>query len=214
VFTKLVFDRCSPSEVVAVDPVRAQIDYARCRLDSRNVDFRVADAQFLPFADGCFEVVTSALVLNFIADPIRALTEMRRVTSAGGLVAAYLWDFENELSPSGPFRSGLRRFGIDVPDIPGTSISAMDAIRSAFTQARFGQIATHAIDIPISFPNFDAFWRAQTLGHSPVAGIITSLPAPDQVSLAERIRSGLPTSSDGRIEYLSRANAVRACVSN
>ena len=45
----------------------------------------------------------------------RALAEMRRVARPAGLVAAYVWDFAEELSPSAPLRRAMRRLGADVP---------------------------------------------------------------------------------------------------
>src|ERR1035437_10386376 len=65
VFTELVLDTCSPAAVVAVDPAAAQIDYARKQSVAQRADFRVADAQALPFPDRTFDVVASALVINF-----------------------------------------------------------------------------------------------------------------------------------------------------
>jgi ubiquinone/menaquinone biosynthesis C-methylase UbiE len=63
VFTQLVLETCAPEAVVAIDP------------DGANRLRPQADAQALPFPDRYFEVITSALVLDFIPDRRRALTE-------------------------------------------------------------------------------------------------------------------------------------------
>ncbi len=39
------------------------------------------------------DVVSSALVLNFIPDKAAALTEMQRVLRPGGLLSFYVWDY-------------------------------------------------------------------------------------------------------------------------
>jgi ubiquinone/menaquinone biosynthesis C-methylase UbiE len=52
-----------------------------------NVSFDVGDIHSLPFNDDTFDVVHAHQVLQHIADPIKALKEMRRVTKPGGLVA-------------------------------------------------------------------------------------------------------------------------------
>ena len=52
------------------------------------------DAHDLPFQDGSFDVVYARYVLEHLADPVAALTEMRRVTCAGGRVAV----LENDTS--------------------------------------------------------------------------------------------------------------------
>ena len=137
VFTELVVDTCAPAMVSAVDPSSAQIDHARRQPVARRVDFRVGDAQALPFADGAFDVVAAALVINFIPDRPRALGEMRRVARAGGIVAGYVWDFAAERSPSGPLRVGMRQFGTDVPELPGTRDSSLRRARLAVSGGGF-----------------------------------------------------------------------------
>jgi hypothetical protein len=49
VFTELLLDTRSPAAAVAVDPAAAQIDYARSQRVAQRADFRVSDAQMLPF---------------------------------------------------------------------------------------------------------------------------------------------------------------------
>jgi ubiquinone/menaquinone biosynthesis C-methylase UbiE len=56
-------------------------------------DFCAVDARSLPFADGRFDAVISALALNFVPDPARAVAEFARVCVPGGVVAAYVWDY-------------------------------------------------------------------------------------------------------------------------
>ena len=48
----------------------------------------VADVHALPFPDRSFDVVHAHQVLQHVADPVRALREMRRVCRPGGTVAA------------------------------------------------------------------------------------------------------------------------------
>ncbi|MFT4305531.1 MAG: methyltransferase domain-containing protein [Microbacterium sp.] len=55
--------------------------------DAANVDFRVGDVHALPFEDDAFDVVHAHQVLQHVADPVRALREMARVTRPGGIVA-------------------------------------------------------------------------------------------------------------------------------
>lgn len=53
-----------------------------------NVELTVGDALELPFPDDAFDVVHAHQVLHHVADPVRALSEMRRVCRPGGVVAA------------------------------------------------------------------------------------------------------------------------------
>lgn len=52
-----------------------------------NVEFRVADVHALDFDDDTFDVVHAHQVLQHVADPVKALREMVRVTKPGGIVA-------------------------------------------------------------------------------------------------------------------------------
>src|SRR3954454_5701263 len=87
IFTELLAARCRPSRVTGVDPAQAQIELAAARIADTRVEFRMADAQALPFADASFDAVTAALVVNFVPDRKRALSEMRRVVRPSGVVA-------------------------------------------------------------------------------------------------------------------------------
>src|SRR5262245_9612706 len=73
ILTQLISDSCAPTSLFAVDPSEAQIAYARRGSAGSKAQFRLADAQELPFPDASFEVVVSALVMNFVPDRTRAM---------------------------------------------------------------------------------------------------------------------------------------------
>lgn len=67
-----------------------ELDLTRQTITERgmtNVDFRIADIHTLDFDDDTFDVVHAHQVLQHIADPVKALREMARVTKPGGIVA-------------------------------------------------------------------------------------------------------------------------------
>lgn len=210
VFTQLVLDRCAPASVAAVDPSAAQVAHAAATLAGWNAVFQVADAQALPFPDASFDLVASALVINFVPDRPRALAEMRRVARPGALVAGYVWDFESERSPSWPMRRALREIGAEVAAAPGAADSGLPALRSLFEQAGLEDVATRAIDVGLSFPDFDALWRSQTPSYSPITKQIAAMDERDRARLVEALRAALPLGPDGAIEYSARAHAVKA----
>jgi ubiquinone/menaquinone biosynthesis C-methylase UbiE len=209
-FTELILDRCSPAAVFAIDRAQAQIQHACGKAVARRANFEVADAQALPFPDATFDVVASALVLNFVPDRSRAVSEMRRVARAGGVVAGYVWDFGAELSPSGPFRIGMRQVVSDLPVLPGTADAGLDALGSLFERVGFEEIATRSIDVTVSFADFEAYWVAQTPSYSPMTKLIAAMTFSDRARLIGAVRAAVPTRPDGRISYPARANAVKA----
>lgn len=68
----------------------AELDLSRSLARERglgNMSFHVEDVHDLSFEDGTFDVVHAHQVLQHVADPVQALSEMARVTRPGGIVA-------------------------------------------------------------------------------------------------------------------------------
>lgn len=103
--------RVRPGLVVGVDVADEVVSRARGLAASErvdNVEFRVADAYALPFADASFDLVHAHQVLQHLARPIDALREFRRVLKPGGLVAVRDVDYGGVIwSPASP---GLTRW--------------------------------------------------------------------------------------------------------
>jgi ubiquinone/menaquinone biosynthesis C-methylase UbiE len=79
-----------------VDVSEAMITEARRRTGETDshVSFRVADALTLPFEDSAFDICRTETVLQHVADPGQAVSEMVRVTRRGGRVGALELDQE------------------------------------------------------------------------------------------------------------------------
>ena len=212
VFTELLVDTCAPATVAAVDPSVEQVDLARSKPVAGRVDFRVADAERLPFKDGAFDVVASALVINFIPDRPRAIAEMRRVARPGGMVAGYVWDFTAGGSPTSSIRDGLSRIGAKPPVIHGADDSRLEALSTLFAGRGLKDIATRTIDVTMHFPDFDDFMQTQTPAYSPTGKAIAALSQSDREKLLESVRASLPTRIDGGVAFTARANAIKAYV--
>lgn len=212
VFTELIVDTAAPAAVFAVDPTAVQIEHARRQPVGQHADFQMGDSQALPFPDNTFDVVVSALVINFIPDRPKALAEMRRVGRAGGTVAGYVWDFAGERSPGSLLRIGLHEIGIAVADIPGAADSGLDALQSLFERAGLEQIANKAIDVTMPFASFDDLWRAQMQSFGPRGKAVAALSDADRARLIDKVRARLPAGPDGSVAYSARAHAIKARV--
>ena len=75
-----------------------------------------APAEALPFEDGSFGAAFAQLVVHFMSDPAAGISEMRRVTRPGGVVAVNVWDFQNQRAPQSLFFRALREVMPDVDD--------------------------------------------------------------------------------------------------
>ncbi len=96
--------------VVAVDGSQHMIDVARQRAEecALPVEFQLADAHQLPFADDSFDASRADRIFMHLESPAQALSEMRRVTRPGGRVLVYEVDFET-LTLDHPQRERTRR---------------------------------------------------------------------------------------------------------
>jgi SAM-dependent methyltransferase len=79
----------APSEVVGIDAGGAQLDRARDRARAADVpaSFREASVYALPFHDGEFDASFAHALFEHLAEPLRALGEIRRILKRGGFVA-------------------------------------------------------------------------------------------------------------------------------
>jgi len=81
------------AKVTSTDYVPELLDKARARVaaDSLEAEYRVADAEKLPFADGEFDVVVSTFGVMFAPDQARAASEMLRALRPGGRIGLANW---------------------------------------------------------------------------------------------------------------------------
>ena len=79
--------------VTSTDYVPALLDKGRARAAAEGlpVDFRVADAEDLPFKDGSFDAVLSTFGAMFTPDHTRPAREMLRVVRSGGRIGLANW---------------------------------------------------------------------------------------------------------------------------
>lgn len=80
-------------DVVATDyvPRLLELGAERAAADRMKIDFKVADAEALPFADGTFDVVVSTFGVMFTPDQERAAAEMLRACRPGGKIGLANW---------------------------------------------------------------------------------------------------------------------------
>lgn len=80
----------APGEAIGIDFQSAQVARATAFATERgvtNARFEVASAYALPFPDASFDAVFANTLLLHLAEPLRALREMRRVLTPDGVVA-------------------------------------------------------------------------------------------------------------------------------
>ncbi len=97
--TRKLRERLSPSlRLVATDLSKAMVDYARAKLVGKDIEWREADLQKLPFEDNRFGAVVCGFGIMFAPDRQAAFREARRVLATGGILLLNVWD-RIELNP-------------------------------------------------------------------------------------------------------------------
>jgi SAM-dependent methyltransferase len=134
-------------EVTGVDFVPSLLDRARERAAAERLDieFREADAESLPFADGTFDVIVSTFGVMFAPDQARAASELLRVCRPGGKIGLTTWPPEGfifELQRTAARYSPAPPNGFQPPVLWGTEtrlhellgkgVSSLSLIRKTF----------------------------------------------------------------------------------
>lgn len=209
--TATVLADCNPKSILATDPSKDFIAYAHAQMNDKRVRFEVADGQQLPAPNADFDVVASALVLNFIPDKAKALAEMKRVLRPKGLLSFYVWDY-----PGGGM-GFIDAFWKAAAAIDPAAQALDEATRFPFcTRSGLAQLCAEAglpapvvdaLKIETAFPDFESFWRPFTLGAGPAPGYCAKLPEEERNRLKAKLAEIV--GSTGPINLVGRAWAVR-----
>jgi SAM-dependent methyltransferase len=185
---------------------------ARSRRRDAHATFAVADARALPAAARSVDVVVCGIALNFVVPPDVAVAEMARVSRAGGVVAAYLWDYADGMQLMRHFwdaATALDPAAVELDEGRRFAICRPAALEALFRGAGLEDVESRAIEVPTRFRDFDDYWRPFLGGQGPAPGYAMSLDEGRRAALRERLRSRLPAAADGSIDLVARAWAVR-----
>ena len=204
-----ILTRCEPISVLGVDPSSAHVGWAGAQIQDSRAHFVIGDATSLP--NEVFDVVVSGLVLNFVPDPSAAVIAMRNVAPKG-IVAAYVWDYSGRMELMRHFWDAavaLDPAAAELDEGHRFQICRPERLESIWQDAGFTEVKTQAIDVPTVFRDFDDYWTPFLGGQAPAPGYAMSLEEEHRDALRDRIRHGLPSSSDGSIPLIARAWAVQ-----
>ena len=132
----------STGAVVGTDISEGMIEAARRRVVGRGVGpvrFVRSDAETLLFADASFDTALCALGLMYVAEPVRALDEMRRVLEPGGCAAAAVWGARQNCGWADIFPITDARVASDVCPL-FFHLGTKDMLARAFETAGFADI--------------------------------------------------------------------------
>lgn len=199
-------------EVVGVDPSEGFIGYAKQNNKSPRMTFEVGDAQALRYADASFDKTMALLVMNFVPDHVKAISEMRRVTRPGGVVAACVWDYDAGMEM-------LRFFWDEVlaldpamapKDERNMKLSHRGELSGLWKRAGLVQVREEPLTIEQRFKSFDDYWGSFLKGAGPGGAYVVALPAARRQQLEAQMKKRLlGDRSDGPFTLNARAWCVR-----
>lgn len=202
-------------EVVGIDPSPAYVEFARTRSPNPRIRFEVGDAQNLRLPDKSVDASLASLVINFIPDARKAVSEMRRVTKPGGTVAACVWDYNEGMTMLRVFWDAAVALDpaaekLDERHMP---YSRKGQLAALWTASGLADVEDTALEIQLDFASFDDYWAPFLNGQGPAGAYAVSLPAERRAALENRLRAAvLRGRPDGPFTMKARAWAVRGRV--
>lgn len=210
--SRAILATCAPARVDGSDFDAERVAYARQTIGDSRATFVAGDATALAAPDDTYDAVVNGLGFPAIRDTAGALADFRRATKPGGIVAAYLWDFDGEMQVLRYFWNAaaeLQPQAEDEDDIERFALCNPDRLAAAWRAAGFSDVAVRAIDARARFTSFDDYWQPFLRGDAPAQLHVASLAEAQRDDLRERLRRALPIAADGSIELVTRAWAVR-----
>jgi SAM-dependent methyltransferase len=196
-----------PDAVSAVDPSEPFVAAARQR--NPGVDVQRACAEQLPFADEAFDAALAQLVVHFMADPVRGIREMARVTRKHGLVAACVWDHAGGRGPLGVFWQAALELDRDAEDESQLAGARAGHLAQLFRAAGLHEVEEGVLSVDVEHRSFEEWWEPFTLGVGPAGNYVAGLEPSRQARLRERCRELLPAAP---FVVTARAWAARGLV--
>ena len=205
------------ASIDALDYEPEFVEAVNTRKGAASINVRQGDAMALPYESAQFDTALSLLVLHFVPDAVKAISEMVRVVKPGGVVAAAVWDAFGGM-PS------LRMFWDTVAAIHPAAeqrrcsllirpMTRPNELQTAFRQAGLSNVAATLLTIRMDFESFEDFWIPAVFGQGTHSEFLAGLPEPTQRRVESSVRAaylaGLP---DGPRSFASSAWAVRGLV--
>jgi SAM-dependent methyltransferase len=204
--------RMPSSRIVGIDPSEGFIAYAKKNAKSGRAQYEVGDAQALKFKEASFDNTLALLVMNFVPDHNKAAAEMRRVTRAGGVISACVWDYNAGMQ-------SLRFFwdeavaldpAIEPKDERHMKLSRQGQLGELWKKTGLVNVQEKPLTIDQAFASFDDYWGPFTKGAGPGGAYVVSLSDERRGQLEARMRKRLlGDRNDGAFTLKARAWCVR-----
>ena len=192
-------------EVTSTDYVQDLLRRGRERAEAERlpIEFKLADAEALPFTDGAFDVVTSTFGVMFAPNQDKAAAELLRVCRSGGKIGLANW------TPDSFIGQLFKTLGRYVPPTPGVMSPALWGTRERLAEFFAGSATIDITERAFvlryrSAQQWIEMWRSI---YGPLQKAFDSLTADKQAALASdlvALIASLNTSRDGTMAVPSK----------
>ncbi|HEV7845412.1 MAG TPA: class I SAM-dependent methyltransferase [Thermoleophilaceae bacterium] len=204
--TKRLLERVGAGNVAAADPSEPFVAAATER--APGADVRLAPAEELPWEENRFDAALSQLVVNFMRDADAGVSEMRRVTQPGGVVAACTWSYE-DMDMLREFWDAARRLDSGAPHEATTmSYRSVEDLKQLWQRVGLNGLQTDHLRVESAYTGFDELWEPFTHGVGPAGAYLAKLDPGQREQLRTEFFKGLGEPA-GEFTLSATACAVR-----
>jgi SAM-dependent methyltransferase len=146
------------AQVNGLDAAEALLAIARTRVPDG--DFHLGDVEALPYGDATFDAILAADVLAYVADPLAALCELRRVCTRQGRVVLAIWGAPEACEQAAIIRA-VRTLLPRPLDTDPFALSAPGVLDALIAEAGLTVLSSGAVACTAEYPDGELFWQAQ-----------------------------------------------------
>jgi ubiquinone/menaquinone biosynthesis C-methylase UbiE len=188
--------------VIGADISPAMLTAACARLGVGAFQPVAMDGQALAFRDGSFDAVVCQLGLQFFPDPVRGLTEFRRVLRPGRCTAVCVISTPARAPMWGVLAEALSRHLPEQRETLHLSFALADPERLAhlLKMAGFRDVRVQRETRPGTIASFDNYWAPIEAGTGQLPQAYLALPAARRQAVREEVEARLAVfETDGRL---------------
>ena len=184
--TGVLVDRLGSDAVAACDPSPGFV--AECAARHPGVRVELGRAEAIPFDSERFDHAMAQLVLHFVSEPDRAVSEMMRVVRPGGTVSACVWDFDDGMEMLRSFWDAALAIDPAAPDEARTLRFGREGeIARLLESAGMVEVVESTLGVSSDYADFTELWNGFLAGVGPAGAYCSSLGEGDR----QRLRAAL-----------------------
>ena len=204
-------------EIAAIDYSPVFVEEAIRRSTDPRIRIQRADACALPFEGNTFDRAFALLVLHFVPEAGKAVSEMRRVVRSGGVVAATVWDhlggmpgmrmmIDTVAALSEGGRQLRGRYCFQPMMQPGE-------MKRTFVDQGLVDITETQLMIRMDYESFEDYWAPIAAGEGPLGKYVATLDAAERARTDAAVRDAYEAGRpDGARSFANVAWACRGIV--